>query len=422
MAKVFVSYSWDSEEYKKQIKQFVQRLKQRGIDIIFDGDAHLGERLPDFMETNINMCDYVLMCCTPLYKEKADARLQTNKQLSGVGYENTIITAEIYNKNNQCKFIPILFKGTWETSVPQWATSKLGIDLTKDNEEEFERLVQTLVSKEKEVLVDKAEEGLSDIISDKPKKPKNQKNFATIIAIVAAIATIMVALFGDVGKFDIEVVSEAVREHYYLLSGDFEHIQGIVDAPFLAMNGVIYFNEWVKEDRRAASKKMIAHLRNQGNLLYFLEGTWNLSPNLPVLPCYWGIIDVAREGGAVIIPIAAEQYGKHFVINIGKNFNVAKYEPTTEGKSGAIAALRDVLATLKWEIWEHEPIVERSRIREGEWKQYVEDRLHEWPYFTMDYIDSMTYSPKNVARPQDVFASVMELKWKKETAFLFEKD
>ena len=131
------------------------------------------------------------------YKEKADARLQTNKQLSGVGYENTIITAEIYNKNNQCKFIPILFKGTWETSVPQWATSKLGIDLTKDNEEEFERLVQTLVSKEKEVLVDKAEEGLSDIISDKPKKPKNQKNFATIIAIVAAIATIMVALFGD---------------------------------------------------------------------------------------------------------------------------------------------------------------------------------------------------------------------------------
>lgn len=225
-----------------------------------------------------------------------------------------------------------------------------------------------------------------------------------------------------VGKFDIEVVSEAVREHYYLLSGDFEHIQGIVDAPFLAMNGVIYFNERVKEDRRAASQKMIAHLRNKGNLLYFPEGTWDLSPNLPVLPCYWGIIDVARAGGAVIIPIAAEQYGKHFVINIGKNFNVAEYEPTTEGKSDAIAALRDVLATLKWEIWEHGPIRERSSLREGEWKQYVEERLHEWPYFTMDYIDSMTYSPKNVAKPQDVFAPVMELKWKKETAFLFEKD
>lgn len=58
-----------------------------------------------------------------------------------------------------------------------------------------------------------------------------------------------------VGKFDIEVVSEAIREHFYLLSGDFEHIQGIVDALFLAMNGVIYINERVKEGRRAASKK-----------------------------------------------------------------------------------------------------------------------------------------------------------------------
>ena len=55
-------------------------------------------------------------------------------------------------------------------------------------------------------------------------------------------------------------------EHSYLLSGDFEHIQGIVDAPFLAMNDVIYFNERVKEDRRAASQKMIAHLKNKGNL------------------------------------------------------------------------------------------------------------------------------------------------------------
>ena len=41
-----------------------------------------------------------------------------------------------------------------------------------------------------------------------------------------------------VGKFDIEVISEAIKEHYYLLSGDFEHIQGIIDSPFLGLNGV----------------------------------------------------------------------------------------------------------------------------------------------------------------------------------------
>lgn len=53
-----------------------------------------------------------------------------------------------------------------------------------------------------------------------------------------------------VGKFDIEVVSEAIRLHYYLLSGDYEHIQGIIDAPFLGLNGAIYFNENVKPDTK----------------------------------------------------------------------------------------------------------------------------------------------------------------------------
>ena len=43
-----------------------------------------------------------------------------------------------------------------------------------------------------------------------------------------------------VGKFDIEVTSEAIKDHYYLLSGDFEHIQGIIDAPFInVINGKI---------------------------------------------------------------------------------------------------------------------------------------------------------------------------------------
>ena len=76
-----------------------------------------------------------------------------------------------------------------------------------------------------------------------------------------------------VGKFDIEVVSEAIKDHYYLLSGDYEHLQGIVDAPFLAINGVIYFNERVKEDRASVSDRMIKHLQAGGNLMYFPEGS-----------------------------------------------------------------------------------------------------------------------------------------------------
>ena len=29
--------------------------------------------------------------------------------------------------------------------------------------------------------------------------------------------------------------------------------------------------------------------------MYFIEGTWNLTLNLPMLPCYWGIFDIAKK-------------------------------------------------------------------------------------------------------------------------------
>lgn len=51
---------------------------------------------------------------------------------------------------------------------------------------------------------------------------------------------------------------------------------------------------------------MIKILKNKGNIMYFPEGTWNLSPNLPVVKCSYGIIDVAMKAKAVIVPIAIQ--------------------------------------------------------------------------------------------------------------------
>lgn len=224
-----------------------------------------------------------------------------------------------------------------------------------------------------------------------------------------------------VGKFDIEVTSEAIKDHYYLLSGDFEHIQGIIDAPFIALNGVIYFNEKVKEDRQSASKKMINHLKDNGNLMYFPEGTWNLSPNLPMLPCYWGIIDVAKEGNAIIIPVAVDQYEKHFKINIGKNIDMNLYGNTKTEKTRAINDLRDYLAKLKWEIWETEPMLERKKITGKEWDEYVSNRFKEWPYFNQEYINELIFKPKNVVEREEVYNPVKKLIPNKNNAFLYNK-
>ncbi len=223
-----------------------------------------------------------------------------------------------------------------------------------------------------------------------------------------------------VGKFDIEVISEAIKDHYYLLSGDFEHIQGIIDAPFIAANGVIYFNEFVKDDRKLATKKMIAHLCAGGNLMYFPEGTWNMSPNLPMLPCYWGIVEVAQKSNAVIIPIAADQYGKKFKVNIGENFDVNKYGDTNEEKTKAISDLRDKMASLKWEIWETE-FQKRCELIGDEWNEYCKERFKEWPYFNLEYINRMIFKPKGVIENDEAFAHILYLEPNMNNAFLFNK-
>lgn len=222
-----------------------------------------------------------------------------------------------------------------------------------------------------------------------------------------------------IGKFDIEVVSEAIKSHYYLLSGDYEHLQGTVDSQFLSLNGVIYFNEKVKWDRQSVQQRMIDLLRQGGNLMYFPEGTWNLTPNLPMLPCYWGIVDIAKQGKAIIVPIACEQYGKFFKINIGKNFDMSEYGDKPIDKTTAIINLRDTLSTLKYEIWESNGIKKRKEIEPNECQRYIDTRLKEWPYFTENYIDNMIFKPKGIIQSEEAFSHLGNITPNINNAFLF---
>lgn len=223
-----------------------------------------------------------------------------------------------------------------------------------------------------------------------------------------------------VGKFDIEVISESIKDHYYLLSGDFEHIYGRIDEKFLGLNGVLYFNEFDKKDRMLVVEKMIDHLLEDGNLMYFIEGTWNLTPNLPMLPCYWGIIDVAKKSNAIIIPVAADQYKKKFKIAIGKNFDVNNYGEGNLEKSKAINDLRDTLATLKWEIWSTEK-VKREDIPDNYWEDYVAKRFSEWPYFNKEYIERLIFKPKDVTERKEAYGFTKKLIPSKENAFIYNK-
>lgn len=90
-------------------------------------------------------------------------------------------------------------------------------------------------------------------------------------------------------------------------------------------------------------------------------------------------------------------------------------------KARAINNLRDILATLKWEIWESEPTQQRGAIIGNEWDEFVDKRLNEWPYFDLDYIDGMVFKQKGISNYSEAFAHLNYLNPNRSTAFLFDK-
>lgn len=140
--RVFITYSWDDEDHKRWVKSFTDRLLSDGINAMVDQyDVSPGERLTQFMEQQITDADYVLVICTPNYKEKAD------KRTGGVGYEGHIISGEIYAKHNDRKFIPILRRGTRSNAIPTFMSGKYDVDLsnTAIYDEEYKKLLTTLL-------------------------------------------------------------------------------------------------------------------------------------------------------------------------------------------------------------------------------------------------------------------------------------
>lgn len=71
--KVFICYSWDSEERKAWVLAFANRLCGDGIDTILDQThLNLGGRTPEFMERSIRDSRSVLVVCTEGYKQRFD--------------------------------------------------------------------------------------------------------------------------------------------------------------------------------------------------------------------------------------------------------------------------------------------------------------------------------------------------------------
>ena len=221
-----------------------------------------------------------------------------------------------------------------------------------------------------------------------------------------------------IGWDDIEMILSAIGDHAYLFWGspkdNYKNIVGVL----LGLNGTIICETLHKEDRHISKETSVRWLSQGGNLLIFPEGAWNVLENPPVMPLYTGTAEMALRSGAEIIPLAIEQYGRDFVINIGQNLR-----PEGHDKQTLTAALRDAMATLRWEIWAQKPVTARrslpadcaAQYRRGFEAQFQND------CYSLNDIEMTRYHTRAEREQQDAFAHLNALIPRRENAFLLDK-
>lgn len=125
--KVFISYSYDSQEHREWVINLAEKLKSAGIIVIIDvWDLHPGDDITFFMESAVARSDRVLLVCTEEYVKKAD------QGRGGVGYERLIVTGELVNDIVTNKFVPIV-RGLGDgRKVPRFLATRLYVDLNDD--------------------------------------------------------------------------------------------------------------------------------------------------------------------------------------------------------------------------------------------------------------------------------------------------
>ena len=146
--KLFISYSWSNREHEQWVVDLATQLRESAVDVVLDKwDLKEGNDAVVFMEKMVTDPDIkkVAIICDKTYADKADGRT------GGVGTETQIISKEVYEKQDQEKFVAIVREKdeAGKPCLPTYYRSRIYIDLCEADTypENFERLLRWIFDK-----------------------------------------------------------------------------------------------------------------------------------------------------------------------------------------------------------------------------------------------------------------------------------
>lgn len=146
--KLFISYSWSNASHVQRVIELASSLVECGIEVIFDKwDLKEGHDAYAFMEKMVTdpSVTKVAIISDRIYSEKADGRS------GGVGTETQIISKEVYDQQQQEKFVVVVMEkdADGKPYVPTYYRSRIYINLSEADSyaENYEQLVRWVFNK-----------------------------------------------------------------------------------------------------------------------------------------------------------------------------------------------------------------------------------------------------------------------------------
>jgi tetratricopeptide (TPR) repeat protein len=142
---VFISYSHDSDEHRKQVLGLSERLRRDGIETLLDQyvNGTPEEGWPRWMMNQLDAADFVLVVCTETYYRRFRGHEVPGKG-KGVDWEGALITSDLYAaRSRSLKFLPVFLSSVAEEYIPEPLRS--GTHYAVTSEEAYQRLYDFLL-------------------------------------------------------------------------------------------------------------------------------------------------------------------------------------------------------------------------------------------------------------------------------------
>lgn len=189
---------------------------------------------------------------------------------------------------------------------------------------------------------------------------------------------------------DTPIMLRVTGRRSYIFSG--RQNLAFIDWIFFVLNGTIWVDRKSKEDMAASKDAVLEYLAKGQSILWFPEGTWNLTPAQLMMPMKWGIIDITRTAEAQIIPVALDYDREKNLCRV--KFGAPLAGDCLENKARAIRDLRDTMATLRWDLMCHQPLLHRGDITPVQLQKEMYRVIDEYPPLDWEYESSCIYHPQ----------------------------